>query len=465
MPVFLARKTALVLACAGLLAGVFSRPLQAQIDMGGVAGTIKDPTGALVPGANLTLTNEATEVAQKVRSSSSGTYVFEAVPAGSYALKVEVPGFKTYVETGIEVHVQSVVTADVSLAVGAVSEVLTVTSALPLLQAQDASLGQTVSTRPVNDLPLNGRNWLALSQLTAGSYVVGGSVSTVQSPSTSGNIFVNAAEPGQVDFRLNGVNNNEEVFGGVTVLPVPDAIEEFKLQGGDNSAEFGHSVGAVINAVVKSGTNQVKGDVWEYLRNEDFNANDYFSNLNGTRRQEYRQNQFGGTIGGPLYLPKIYNGRNKSFFFFDFQRGQTLAPVTFTDTIPTNSMRGSNFTNLQDLITGSSGTETDALGRKFPLGTIFDPATTRALAPGTADPVTGLANSGSGTVYVRDPFYNGSLHGVTDFTHLAAQLNLIPASRIDPNAVKLLQLLPAPTNGALLNNYFDSSPQTHLRPN
>ena len=445
-------RAALVVACAVFLAGAFTRPLRAQIDMGGVAGTVTDPTGAVAPGAELTLTNEATGVSQKGRSTSSGTYTFEAVPAGSYSLKVELSGFKTYVVTGIQVHVQNVVTSDVSLAIGKVSDVLTVTSAQPLLQAQDASLGQTIDSRSVNDLPLNGRNWISLASLSAGSYFTGGTGSTT--------IFSNGAEPGQVDYRVSGVNNNEEVFGGYSVAPVPDAIEEFKLQSGDNSAEFGHSIGAVINAIVKSGTNQIRGDVWEYLRNEALNANDFFSNLNGTKRQEYRQNQFGGTVGGPVFIPKFYNGKNKTFFFFDYQRTNRLQPSTFTDTVPTNAMRSSNFTNLQDLINGNNGTETDALGRKFSLGTVFDAATTRALAPGATDPISGLVNTKPSTIYVRDPFYNGSMNGMTDFTHATSQLNLIPASRMDPNAVKLLQLLPAPTNSALQNNYFTSVPQT-----
>lgn len=405
------KRRVLFFVCAVLLIGACSAPLWAQIDMGGVAGTVKDPTGAVVPDAQLTLTNEATRVAQKTQSSSSGTYVFGAVPAGSYALKVEASGFRTYVATGIQVHVQSVVTADVPLTLGAVSEVVSVTSAQPLLQAQDASMGQTIATRAVNDLPLNGRNWLSLAQLSAGSYIMGGSSGTIPAPSGqnfTATIFANGAEPGQVDFRLNGINNNEEVFGGVTIAPVPDAIEEFKMQDGNNSAEFGHSAGAVINAVVKSGTNQVKGDVWEYLRNEDFNANDFFSNLNGLKRQEYRHNQFGGTIGGPVYIPKYYNGKNKTFFFFDYQRTQAVTSTTFTDTIPTNLMRSSGYTNLQDLITGNSGTATDALGRKFPHGTVFDPATTRALAPGTVDPITGLTNTTNGTVYVAIPFTAGT---------------------------------------------------------
>lgn len=449
---FQGQRMALTFACVVGLTSLIGQPLFAQIDMGGVTGTVKDPTGAVAPEAELTLTNEATGVAQRVRSSSSGTYAFEAVPVGSYILKVEAPGFKAYVAAGLQVHIQTVVTADVSLTVGAASEVITVTSAAPMLQAQDASLGQTLATRAVNDLPLNGRNWIALANLAAGSYLTGGTNSTT--------IFSNGAEPGQVDYRVNGVNNNEEVFGGFSVAPIPDAIEEFKLQTGDNSAEFGHSVGAVINAIVKSGTNRVQGDLFEYIRNEAFNANDFFSNLNGTKRQEYRQNQFGGTLGGPIYIPHVYNGRNKTFFFFDFQRTQRLQPSTFTDTIPTPSMRSSHFTNLQDLIAYNSGAATDALGRRFPHGTVFDPATTRALAPGAADPITGLVNPNkTGAIFVRDPFFSGSLQGKTDFTQSMAQLNLIPAARIDPNAVKILQLLPAPTQPGLANNFFTGVPQ------
>lgn len=454
MPLFSRGETTLAFACAIFLAILFVAPVWAQIDVGGVTGTIKDPSGGVVPGAQLTLTNNATGVAQKTRSTSTGTYVFEAVPVGSYTLKVDASGFKSYIATGIQVHVQNVMTADVSLQVGSATQVVSVTSAAPLLQAQNASLGQTISTASVNDLPLNGRNWISLANVAAGSYVVSGN-----GPGTT-TIFSNGAEPGQVDYRVNGVNNNQEVFGGYSVAPIPDAVQEFKLQTGDNSAEFGHSVGAVMNAVVKSGTNQVQGDLFEYLRNEALNANDYFSNLNGVKRQEYRQNQFGGTIGGPVYIPKIYNGKNKTFFFFDYQRTNRLTPSTFTDTVPTASMHASNFANLQDLITGASGTETDALGRKFPHGTVFDPATTRTLAAGVTDPITGLRNTKSASITVRDPFYSGTLLGMTDFTHSAALLNQIPAARIDPNAVKLLQLLPAPTTRGFQNNLFTSVPQT-----
>ena len=424
---------------------------------GAINGTVTDPSGAAVPGARLRLTNQATRVAQEIRSSSSGTYVFVSVPPGVYTLEAIAPGFKTYIQTGVEVHVQNTVTADISLGVGDVKAEVTVISAAPLLQAQDASVGRTVGSTAVNDLPLNGRNWLTLAQVAPGTYLnPASSASVTTNPSASGNtpILANGAEPGQVDFRLNGVNNNEEVFGGTTIYPVPDAIEEFKLQAGDNSAEFGHSAGAVVNAVLKSGTNQIKGDVWEYFRNEALNANDYFSNLNHVRRPEYRQNQFGGTIGGPVYIPGHYDGRNKTFFFFDFQRTQAVGATSFTDSLPASAMQSSGFTNLQDLINGNSGTATDGLGRKFPHGTVLDPATTRSVPASEVDPVTGLVNTKSSAVSVRDPFYSGSLVGKTDFTSSVGQLNLIPASRIDPNAVKLLQLLPNPTTTGLQNNYF-----------
>lgn len=433
-------------------------PAWAQIDTGRVTGTVKDSSNAVVQGTQLTLTNTYTGITQSTLSSSSGTYVFEAVPVGAYILKASASGFKRYEAKNIEVHIQASVTADITLQVGSHTEQVTVTSAAPLLQSEDASVGETMTSVPINDLPLNGRNWLSLAQLAPGSYVTS-AVNTVPGSSGDSPISENGIQSSQTDVRLNGVNDNAEVFGGVTIAPVPDAIEEFKVQAGDNSAEFGHSAGVVVNAVLKSGTNKLKGNVWEYFRNEALNANDYFSNQNGARRPEYRQNQFGGTLGGPVYIPHVYDGKNKTFFFADFQRNQTKSAVPFTDTIPTASMRNSSFTNLQDLITGNSGTEVDGLGRKYSLGTVFDPATTRTVAAGATDPITNLQNHTSKAVTVRDPFYSGALMGKTDFTNNIAQLNSIPGSRIDPNAVKLLQLLPDPTNAGLKQNYFVNAPQ------
>lgn len=436
--------------CVALIPGC----VLAQIDTGSVAGTVQDSTGAAVQGAQLTLTNDATGVKQTVFSSSSGTYFFEAVVPGTYTLTVEASGFDKYSDKNIQVHVQQTVTANVPLATGSVKQQVTVTSASPLLQAEDASVGQTIDTQTVNDLPLVNRDWVSLSQLSAGV-----ATAPVGSPSsdsgTTGSAFfsVDGVNLWQNDIRLNGIDDNIEIYGGssigtnAAITPPPDAIQEFKLQNGDYDAEFGHSTGAVINAVVKSGTNRFNGDVWEYARNQVLDANDYFSNLHHLPRPAYSQNEFGGTLGGPIY-------RNKTFFFVDYQGERIKLPNPYTSSVPTTGMVSSGFKNLQDLITDNSGTATDELGRTFPHGTVLDPATTRAVPPGAVDTRTGLVNHRSSTVYVRDPFYKGSLFGTTNFTGQTANLNLIPASRIDPNAVKLLDLYPTPNNPGLINNYF-----------
>lgn len=441
-------RVAFLCLCATLFLAFGPVQLQAQITGGGVAGTVKDSTGAVIRGANITLTNEATQVTQTTLSTSTGAYVFASVPIGTYTLKATAPGFKTYVDTGIQIHIQNIATADIPLVPGTVKQQVTVTAAVPLLQAQDASLGQTIPTEQINDLPLNGRNWLSLTTLAAGAY---------------SSTFIDGVEGGQVDYRLNGADNNNEVFGGSNVAPVPDAMQEFKLQDGDNNAELGQFAGSVINAELKSGTNRVHGDLWEYLRNEILDANGYFNNLNHTPRQKYRQNQFGGTIGGPVVIPHIYNGRNKTFFFFDYQYTGISQQTAYTETVPTSGMQSSGFTNMQDLITDNGGSNTDALGRTFSHGTILDPATTRSVAPGAVDPISGFTNNSTSTIYVRDPFYTGgSIAGISNFTSLTSQLNIIPQSRLDPNAVKLLSQFPAQTKPGLINNYYvtPGSPST-----
>ena len=437
----------LTVLCSVLMLLVMAPPLRAQLTVGGVVGTVKDTTGAVIRGAALTLTNQATGVVQTTQSTATGTYVFASVKVGMYTLRASSHGFKTYVDSGIQVHIQSTVTVDVQLSPGPVKQQVTVTAAAPLLQAQDASLGQTVSSQTINDLPLNGRNWLQLTQLAPGTYSSG---------------LINGADNGQEDYLLNGTDNNNEVFGGSNVAPVPDAMQEFKLQDGDNNAEFGQFAGPIVNAEIKSGTNHFNGDIWEYVRNQVLDANGYFNNLHHTPRQAYSQNQWGGTVGGPVYIPRVYDGRNKTFFFFDFQHTGIRQQATFTETVPTAAMKSSGFTNLQDLITGNSGTQTDALGRIFPNGTVMDPATTRAVAPGAVDPVSGFVNTSSQTVDVRDPFFTGgSVGGIKNFTGLTSELNIIPQNRLDPNAVKLLEGIPAPTvTGVLHNNYYVTPPSS-----
>ena len=432
---------------------IFAVHLQitAQIDTGRVEGTVRDQTGAVISGAQVLLKNNDTGVLLKVNSTQSGTYLFEAVKPGTYTLTVQSQGFDRYSALNIVAHVQQNLTQDVTLTPGAVTTDVTVTSAAPLLQAEDASVGQTITGEEVNDLPLAQRNWVSLAQLSAG-------VTTTAGGTTGSALFVtNGINFWQNDIRLDGIDNNEEIYGGTqfntnaAFTPPPDAIQEFKLQTGDFSAEFGHSTGSVLNAVLKSGTNRLHGDLWEYNRNTVYNASDYFAKQTpGYTRPAYHQNQFGGTIGGPVVIPRVYNGRNKTFFFFDYQGTRIAEPSPITAYVPTLAQRNSGFTNFGDYISlaGGSAPKVDALGRKIALGTFLDPATTRTVGPNAVDPVSQLTNPTANTITVRDPFYaQGSIAGITDFTRVEQFLNQLPASRLDPNAVALMKLYPAPTPG------------------
>jgi len=452
-----AQKTAFVVFL--WMFGLFSGLLHAQIDTGGVTGTVTDSTGAVVSGAQITLTNADTGVVQLTQSTSAGNYSFSGVRAGSYTLKIEAQGFKLFISSGVEVHVQNILTLDAQLAAGAVSEEVNVTSSAPLLQAENGTVGQTITTQTINDLPLQTRNWASLAQLAAGVTTAPvGQPSADSGSSTSAYFVVNGANLWQNDFRLNGINNNIEMYGGsytnsnAAITPPPDAIEEFKLQSANFSAEFGRSTAGVVNATTKSGTNNFHGNVWEYVRNEIFNANLFFNKVANLPRPPYKQNIFGATIGGPVV-------RDKLFFFFAYQGQRYVTPTPATSTVPTPNMVSSGFTNLQDLITYNHNTGTDALSRVFPHGTILDPATTRQIPASGVDPVTGL--SGTPGSYVRDPFFTGSLGGMKNFTGVTSQLNIIPVSRIDPNAVKLLGVYPA-ANAAGLNNNFSWTPRTDL---
>lgn len=475
--------------------------LTAQLDRGEITGTVQDPSGAVVPNATITVTNDATNVKQVTQSTSSGSYTFADLLAGRYTVEAEATGFQGYVVHGVIVQVQQVATVNMRLATGNVKQSITVTAAAPLLNAENGQISQTINSQEVNDLPLATRDWGSLAQLSAGvttapSNSSGTGVTPDAGSSDSAYFSVNGVNDWQNDFRLDGINDNIEVYGGnytgtnAAIVPPPDAMEEFTLQSGDFNAEFGHSTGGIINASIKSGTNQLHGDVWWYVRNNVLNAN-YFFNRNCTAAgcvskpiPTYRQNIFGFTAGGPVVIPHVYHGRDRTFWFADYQGGRFVLPEPAGgQTVPTLGMTSSAFTNLQDNIADNvptSGVETsqaDALGRKFANGTILDPATTRLIPAGGTDPISGITNNTGAAVWVRDPFYGcttagcptanygpgGPLSGITDFTQDAggvplARLNVIPTARQDPNAVKLLSVYPAPESGGLVNNFSSYVP-------
>ena len=442
----------------------------AQLTVGHVTGHVQDNSGALVSGAHVILTNEATGVSANAISTSTGTYTFEQVNPGTYTVRVEATGFAPQVAKGLQVHIQESITQDYSLAVGDVSQQVTVETAAPLLQSESASVGQVVDSKAINDLPLVGRDWTTLAHLAAGTTTTGSNGSAGNGGASGLSFSANGVNATQNDFRLDGIDDNMEFYGGfgtisiqgtTSIVPPPDAIQEFNLQTGDLSAAFGHSTGSVVNAVIKSGGDQFHGDLWEYLRNDAFNANDFFANLHGTPRPAYHEHQFGGTVGGPVRVPGTKFALRKTFFFFDTQRVRLLQPVPHNSSVPTAAMQNSRFTNLQDLFGFSGGTHTDGVQRIFPNGTVFDPATTRIVRAGARDTVSGLTNTSGADVNIRDPFYQGSVAGISTFVGKNAQLNMLPASRLDPNAIKILRLYPDPSTSGLINNFY-TAPDINL---
>jgi hypothetical protein len=423
-----------------------------QVDEGAIAGTVQDTTGAVIANAKVTLLNTDQGLSLETTTGASGEYNFSPVRIGNYTITVTAPGFATTTQQHLNVAVSQHLQVDVQLKTGAATETVEVSTAPPQLQTAEASVGQVIGERSVNSLPLNGRNFTFLAQLSAG---VNTPQADTRGNAASGAFSANGLRAAQNNYLLDGIDNNSNAVDflngtNFVILPPIDAIQEFKVQTADFSAEFGRSAGAVLNASIKSGTNSIHGAVWEFFRNDILDAADYFETV---KKGELRQNQFGASIGGPIF-------KNKLFYFGDYEglrrvQGNTQSGVS----VPTLAERASNYTNLQDIISGTA--RADALGRSIVPGTVLDPATTRPVTAGVADPVTGIVSPSTG--YVRDPFGLGTCASTAlSAPTLAAcpGLNLLPAGRLDANAIKLLNLFPNPTSGGISSN-FTSSPNLY----
>jgi hypothetical protein len=415
--------------------------LYGQVDTGAIYGTVKDQSGAVVPGTKITATSQDTGLSVTTSTTPDGNFVFTPIKIGTYTLTAEYTGFEKLVQRDVTVEVQQRVAVDLVLHPGMVNQTVEVSGAPPALQTQDASVGQVIGAREVNDLPLNGRNFTFLAQLTAG---VTQDQEDTRGLGATGSFAANGTRPAQNNYILDGIDDNADLVDflngtAYVVRPPVDAIAEFKVQTSDYTAEMGRSAGAVLNATIKSGTNQWHGNAWEFVRNDKFDAANFFENSpSPTQKGEYRQNQFGATIGGPLR-------KDKTFIFGDYEGTRIRQAIPWLATVPTALESSSGFTNLSELLT-QGGTQTDPLGRNFALGQVFDPATTRQVYCGVADPVTlQTVPCPTGTApgtelageYLREPFAG----------------NILPAKRLDQNAIKLLQLFPAPNSAGLFSNY------------
>jgi hypothetical protein len=392
-----------------LTIGLFlPRQARAQQDQGGITGFVKDTTGAAVAGADVTVTNLDTGLVLHAKSSGSGSYSVAPIKIGNYTVSAQASGFSTTTRSGVRVDIQERAEVNLALKVGAVSETVTVSDSAPLLQTQDAAVQQIITAHDIDTTALNGRNFVYIAQLTAGVDGTGGA--TTRGAGT-GDFVANGQRAEQNDFILDGVDNNTNLVdflngSSYVIRPPPDALAEFAIQTSNFSAEFGHSAGAVLNASIKSGTNQIHGDVYEYVRNTVLDAKDWEAQT----IPPYHENQFGATLGLPILHDKL-------FYFGDIEANRIDYAGTYIGSVPDALERAGDFSELQN-------------------GAIN----------GHGQPVQLYAVNSGGAATLN---CNGAN-------------NVICPSQINPVASHLLSLYPNPnTNGANLYNNFIVNLPTH----
>jgi hypothetical protein len=408
------------------IAGLVCAAAWAQTDQGRITGTVLDPTGAAVAAATIEVRNQDTGAVSRVGASNTGNYVV-VVPTGTYELDVTASGFKRFVRQNIIVPVATAVGVDANLEVGAASDSVTVVDSAPLLKTESGEMSHNVSTDSLDSLPV-------LQVATA-----------IRSPYAALNLLPGTSWVNNFDVRINGMPSNTQsmkidgqdatnsvwqVQTGQT-QPSVDSVQEVAIQTSNYSAEFGQAGGAVLNLTMRSGTNKFHGSAYDYMTNEDLNAGLPYTNSNGhhiTNRS--RLNDYGFTLGGPVLIPKVYDGHDKTFFFFNWEQWRNNQFVaTGLATVPTAGLAGGDFSLANQgysttprLVTDSTGkVVTDALGQNIYQGEIFDP----------------LTDQPAGTARVRTPFPN----------------NAIPTSRMDPVALKIASYFPQPNRPGVFQNY------------
>jgi hypothetical protein len=334
----------------------------AQSVSGTILGTVTDSTGATVAGAKVTIVNEGTGLTRVLTADSNGEYTAPALPTGHYTITSEMTGFKTVALSNVEVGVDQRVRINIKHEVGAMTESVSVTADTPLIQTSSSELGTTVGSTQIEALPLNGRNFVSLTRSIPGVLrgIPGANIDGAGSLAwrASASFSANGQRPRDNNYMLDGVDNNETWLQTVVIFPSVDALDEFKMQTSTYSAEYGRSLGGVVNLQIKSGTNSLHGSGFEFHRNDAFDANNFFNNRAGRGKPEFKQNQFGGTIGGPVF-------KDKTFFFSDYQGHRENLGQTFLSTVPSMAMRAGNFSEISRVIYDPT-----TPGQPFPNNTI-----------------------------------------------------------------------------------------------
>lgn len=386
----------------------------AQSPLGTITGTVTDTSDSRIPGVEITARNLGTNIAYQGATAGDGTYVIPNLPVGRYEVSASAAGFKSAVRTDVVLEVAQRLRVDIQLEVGALTETVTVSGEVPRVQTEDSSLGTVIERERITQLPMNGRHVFSLVMLAAGvqprfrgqegfAEITNQNFSQIRF--NGGPVYGN-------QFFLDGGTNTVPVHNEISVVPMVDAVEEFKVETNAMKAEFGQTSGGIVNVVTKTGTNELHGSLYEFFRNDALDARNAFATQRdpntGKIKPVLRYNQYGGTAGGPILLPKIYDGRNRSFFFFGYEQWRHRGAAVRLSTVPTALQRGGNFTQTLD-----------GQGNLIP---IFDPATTR---PNPA-----------GAGWVRDQFPG----------------NIVPTNRFDPVSLNVLSFMPQP-NATPINEF------------
>ncbi len=309
-------------------------PLRAQVDTGAILGTVRDPSGGVLPGATVTATHKQTGIETRATTDSRGNYETVGLAIGTYTVTVSLQGFRTVTRENVDVRIQDRLRINFSLEVGGATEAVVVTTEAPILQTQEGSLGQVIETKQIQELPVSGRSFIPLAALAPGAFQLGGE--TNGNAGEEDTLIVNGMRASSVNYLLDGVdNNNNDSPGHPIIEPNLDAIAEFKSQTSNYSAEFGRSGGAVINMTIKAGTNDVKGTVFVFGHEGALDSRDYFADPSEPK-PPFHYYQYGGTVGGPI-------APGKAFFFADFQGTNQTRSDTLTFTVPTDRMRNGDF--------------------------------------------------------------------------------------------------------------------------
>lgn len=379
-----------------LLFGLAALPARGQA-FGTISGTVTDPSGAVVAGAKVTATETETSFSRDVVTDSKGQYVIPNLRPTQYSLTVEAPGFRTFVQKGVTLLANQAATVDLKLAVGSQAQTVVVSEAPPLVNTTTQTLSDVVEHERMIEMPLNGRNAVELMQLVPGVSGVSTANTTSQSkPPGSTNVNVNGSRDNQTSYQLDGATFVDQYYNVNVPFPFPDALQEFSVQTSNYSARYGGNSGGVVNVVTKSGTNQFHGDLFEFVRNPVFNARPYFGNSTDL----IKRNQFGGTVGGPVTIPHLYSGHDRTFFFFGFQEERYRDQSAASAFVPTQAELGGDFSALLDKNNPNN-----------PYGKVED----------IVDPTTGCAFGQTGT--------KGSCSGTIT--------NIIPTNRLDSAALNL----------------------------